>query len=152
MTNKSSKIYKLIIENNIEWFMTINNTDNIYSKNFFKILHVTDFYDNVVIISDIENVNNINYRITIHDDLLDTNIININKENKSIERIINNTQSNKKNFINIFNKKFNIQVDTIQEKNITSILSPKNKIINKEINQKSIINTYFKKKVLSPIK
>ncbi len=149
MANKSSKIYKLIIENNIEWFMTINNTDNIYSKNFFKILHVTDFYDNVVIISDIENVNNINYRITIHDDLLDTNIININKENKSIERIINNTQSNKKNFINIFYKKFNIQVDTIQEKNITSILSPKNI---KEINQKSIINTYFKKKILSPIK
>ncbi len=149
MANKSSKIYKLIIENNIEWFMTINNTDNIYSKNFFKILHVTDFYDNVVIISDIENVNNINYRITIHDDLLDTNIININKENKSIERIINNTQSNKKNFINIFYKKFNIQIDTIQEKNITSILSPKNI---KEINQKSIINTYFKKKILSPIK
>jgi hypothetical protein len=149
MANKSSKIYKLIIENNIEWFMTINNTDNIYSKNFFKILHVTDFYDNVVIISDIENVNNINYRITIHDDLLDTNIININKENKSIERIINNTQSNKKNFIDIFNKKFNIKVDTIQEKNITSILSPKNI---KEINQKSIINTYFKKKILSPIK
>jgi hypothetical protein len=162
MINEYSKIYKLIKEYNIEWFTTINNIDNINSKNFFRILHVIDYNNNVVIISDIESIHNNFYRITIHDELLDAHIININKENKSIERYINNTIYNKKNFIQIINNKFNMNDDRIdilpvttlssQNQNITSILSPKNNINKPEINQKSTSNNIFStKKVLLPI-
>lgn len=160
MIKECSKIYKLIKENNIEWFITINNIDNINSKNFFKIIHITDHNDNVVIISDIESIHNNFYRITIHDELLEANLININKENKSIERYINNTKNNKKNFIKIINKKFNmndvqddlLKTTSLPPQNITSILSPKNNIYKPGINQKSTSNNIFSnKRVLSPI-
>ncbi len=181
MIKKNSLIYKLIKDNNIEWFITINNTDNINSKNFFKIVHIIDFHDNVVIVSDIESINNNYYRITILDELLDANLIKINKENKSIERYINNTKNNKKNFIKIINNKFNMNTDlycsiietsnenslnttlkrpmtpkiilpSLPLQNITSILSPKKNLYRPELMPKSIINNNFlTNRISSPI-
>jgi hypothetical protein len=150
MIKKSSKIYNLIKDYNIEWFITINNIDNINSKNFFKIMHIIDFNDNVVIVSDIESINNNYYRITIHDDLLEANLININKENKSIERFIKNTKNNTKNFIKIINNKFNMNSDIIDQVNTSSSQYSLNVTLKRPITPKFILPLQNLTSILSP--
>lgn len=65
MENKS-KIFNLIANNNLEWLLIKNKKSNYNSKNFFRILHYIDYNDNVVIISDIDNMERY-YTITLHD-------------------------------------------------------------------------------------
>ena len=64
MENKS-KIFNLIANNNLEWLLIKNKKYNYNSKNFFRILHYIDYNDNVVIISDIDNMERY-YTITLY--------------------------------------------------------------------------------------
>ena len=104
--DKKSKIFNLIAKNDLEWLIITNKKTNYNSKNFFKIMHYVDYKDNVVIISDIENINNKYYTITLHDCLYEKNLIKINSDSKILEihtqqKIIEN------NFMNRINNKFN---------------------------------------------
>ena len=81
MENKS-KIFNLISKNDLEWFMIKNKKSNYNSKKFFRILHYIDYKDNVIILSDIENMNKKYYTITLHNCLYDNNFIKINSNSK----------------------------------------------------------------------
>ena len=117
---KKSKIYNLIKDNNLEWLMIVNKKNNYNLKKFFKIIHIVNYGDNVVIISDIESKNNKYYTITLHDCLYENNLIKINSESKIIE-ITTQQKITERNFINIINNKFNKN----KEENIISPFSPK---------------------------
>ena len=41
---KKSKIYNLIKNNNLEWLMIVNKKNNYNLKNFFKIIHIVNFF------------------------------------------------------------------------------------------------------------
>ena len=116
---KKSKIYNLIKDNNLEWLMIVNKKNNYNLKKFFKIIHIVNYGDNVVIISDIESKNNKYYTITLHDCLYENNLIKINSESKIIE-ITTQQKITEKNFINLINNKFNKN----KEENIISQFSP----------------------------
>ena len=116
---KKSKIYNLIKYNNLEWLMIVNKKNNYNLKKFFKIIHIVNYGDNVVIISDIESKNNKYYTITLHDCLYENNLIKINSESKIIE-ITTQQKITERNFINIINNKFNKN----KEENIISPFSP----------------------------
>ncbi len=117
---KKSKIYNLIKDNNLEWLMIVNKKNNYNLKKFFKIIHIVNYGDNVVIISDIENKNNKYYTITLHDCLYENNLIKINSKSKIIE-ISTQQKITERNFINLINNKFNKN----KEENIISPFSPK---------------------------
>ena len=104
--DEKSKIFNLIANNNLEWLMISNKKTNYNSKNFFKIMHYIDYKDNVVIISDIENINNKYYTITLHDCLYEKNLININSNTKILE-IHTQKKITENNFMNRINYKFN---------------------------------------------
>jgi hypothetical protein len=104
MKNKS-KIFNLISINDLEWLMIKNIESNYNSKNFFKILHYIDYQDNVVIISDIENIDKNYYTITLHDCLYEKNLIKINSNSKILEIHIHQKLT-ENNFIERINKKF----------------------------------------------
>jgi hypothetical protein len=100
MDNKS-KIFNLITKNDLEWLMINNKKDKI----FYKILHYIDYKDNIVIISDIENIDKKYYTITLHDCLYDNNLIKIDNNSKILEiHIYPKIKEN--NFIDRINKKF----------------------------------------------
>ena len=102
MENKS-KIFNLIAKNDLEWLLIKNKKQNINSKNFFRIFHYVDYKDNVVIISDIENMNKNYYTITIHDCLYEKNLIKINSNSKILEIHINQ-KITENNFLDKINK------------------------------------------------
>jgi len=104
MKNKS-KIFNLITQNDLEWLLIKNKKSNYNSKNFFRILHYIDYTDNVVIISDIENMDKKYYTITLHDCLYEKNLIKINSISKILEIHIQQ-KITVNNFIDIINKKF----------------------------------------------
>ena len=104
MENKS-KIFNLITKNDLEWLLIKNKKSNYNSKNFFRILHYTEYKDNIVIISDIENMNKKYYTITLHDCLYYKNLIKINSNSKILEIHIQQ-KITENNFIDKINKKF----------------------------------------------
>jgi hypothetical protein len=104
MENKS-KIFNLIAKNDLEWLMIKNKKQNYNSKNFFRIFHCIDYKDNVVILSDIENMEKKYYTITLHDCLYDKNLIKINSNSKILEIHIHQ-KITENNFIDRINKKF----------------------------------------------
>jgi hypothetical protein len=103
--NNKSKIFNIIAKNDLEWLLIKNKKSNYNSKNFFRILHYIDYKDNVVILSDIENMNKNYYTITIHDCLYDNNFIKINSNSKILEIYIHQ-KITENNFIDRINKKF----------------------------------------------
>jgi hypothetical protein len=105
--NNKSKIFNLIAKNDLEWLMIIYKKQNYNSKNFFRILHYIDYKDNVVIISDIENMDKKYYSISLHDCLYEKNLIKINSNSKILEIHIQQKLT-ENNFINRINNKFNI--------------------------------------------
>lgn len=104
MENKS-KIFNIIAKNDLEWLIIKNKKSKYNSKNCFKILHYIDYQDNVVIISDIENMYKNYYTITLHDCLYEKNLIKINSNSKILEIHINQ-KITENNFIDRINKKF----------------------------------------------
>lgn len=74
-------------------------------KIFYKILHYIDYKDNIVIITDIENIDKKYYTITLHDYLYDNNLIKIDNNSKILEIYINQ-KIIENNFIDRINKKF----------------------------------------------
>ena len=99
MDNKS-KIFNLIAKYDLEWLLIINK-----KKFFYKILHYIDYKDNIVIITDIENIDKKYYTITLHDCLYDNNLIKINNNSKILEIHIHQ-KITEKNYIDRINKKF----------------------------------------------
>ena len=104
MENKS-KIFNLIVNNDLEWLLIKNKKSKYNSKNCVKILHYIDYQDNIIIISDIENMDNKYYTITLHDCLYEKNLIKINNNSKILEIHINQ-KITENNFIDRINKKF----------------------------------------------
>ncbi len=103
MENKS-KMFNIIAKNDLEWLLIKNKKSNYNSKNFFRILHYIYYTDNVVIISDIENMERY-YTITLHDCLYEKNLIKINSNSKILEIHIHQ-KITEKNYIDRINKKF----------------------------------------------
>jgi len=81
-----------------------NKKSNYNSKNFFRILHYIDYNDNIVIISDIDNMERY-YTIILHDCLYEKNFIKINSNSKILEIHIQQ-KITVNNFIDRINKKF----------------------------------------------